>query len=529
MAGLRRAHMRRISSCLRFARRAVAGLTCEVSSVCARHPGVDCGAGGAGARDGRAAANGAFPESDAVLLPVDHPQQIVLVDELRSHHLGRRRHNAGSGRASAPRRRWRRPTRCGAPPGDRLYSLSLDVGLAVSDDVSCSWHRAGGALATAIATDYFPDPTDAAHVLAIAGRGGRGHRRGRRPRIDRRRRQLRRHAALRRARRATELLGVEIARADPRIIYLAIAAPGPHPVLARSADAGATLGDVRPPAVDRRAHRPHHRRGSGRRERHLPARHRRGRRAAGGQPRRRHELHDADHVDGRRAERVRAAGERHGAGRRPVPGDGGDDRGRGVALRRRRRDLRRLDADADAAPARARRARRHAVPRRQQLHATAGRWRCPATRAGRSSRSRATTRSARSRRASRPSARTCATSRPGADSGRPRSATHRPTAAARRGRGAAMPGSPTETSSGCGCSAPRHRARSRARHRAGRPRYGAAKCGETATPRNAVFVGAVTDRVPVGVPTLVVDEHDQAVGRVVLDVLAISVTVPPTA
>jgi hypothetical protein len=36
-----------------------------------------------------------------------------------------------------------------------------------------------------------------------------------------------------------QLLGVEIARADPRVIYVALAAPGSHPVIARSDDAGA--------------------------------------------------------------------------------------------------------------------------------------------------------------------------------------------------------------------------------------------------------------------------------------------------
>ena len=52
-----------------------------------------------------------------------------------------------------------------------------------------------------------------------------------------------------------EPLGVEIARADPRVIYLAIAAPGPHPMLARSADAGATwtMLDIEPSLGARRA------------------------------------------------------------------------------------------------------------------------------------------------------------------------------------------------------------------------------------------------------------------------------------
>jgi hypothetical protein len=163
---------------------------------------------------GRAAANGAFPDSDAVLLPADRAQQIVLgtnfglifsEDGGTTWQWSCERAETSMASAYA----------LGAPPGDRLYSRSLDVGLGVSDDDSCSWHRAGGALASAIATDYFPDPTDAAHVLAIAA------------------------TPLYVAPAGAELLGVENARGDPRIIYLTMATPGPHPVLARSDDAGA--------------------------------------------------------------------------------------------------------------------------------------------------------------------------------------------------------------------------------------------------------------------------------------------------
>ena len=121
---------------------------------------------------------------------------------------------------AAPRRTARFPsrTRCCCPPtGPQQIVLSTNFGLIISDDggatwqwtcerpetsmastyamgappagiavqpvarrsawpsrmtMSCSWHRAGGALASAIATDDFPDPTDAAHVLAIVGGAG---------------------------------------------------------------------------------------------------------------------------------------------------------------------------------------------------------------------------------------------------------------------------------------------------------------------------------------------------------------------
>jgi hypothetical protein len=200
-----------------------------------------------------ALANGAFPDSDAILLPADRPQQVGL-----STNFGLILSDDGGKTwqwtCERPETSMASGYARGAPPGDRLYSLSLDVGLAFSDDDSCSWRRAGGALATASATDYFPDPTDAAHVLAIVG-----------PQADGGLGAATVHestdggnsfaaAPLFVADAGAELLGVEIARADPRVIYLAIAAPGPHPMLARSADAGATwtMLDIEPSLGARR-------------------------------------------------------------------------------------------------------------------------------------------------------------------------------------------------------------------------------------------------------------------------------------
>jgi hypothetical protein len=199
---------------------------------------------------GRAAANGAFPDSDAVLLPADRPQQILLATNfglIISDDGGTTWQwtceRAETSMASL--------YALGAPPADRLYSRSLDVGLAVSDDDSCSWHRAGGALAAAIATDYFPDPTAAAHVLAIAGAGAAadGAAAGAAAVYESNDGGDTFAATpLHVAAAGAELLGVEIARSDPRIIYLSMATPGPHPMVARSDDGGArwTTFDVEP-------------------------------------------------------------------------------------------------------------------------------------------------------------------------------------------------------------------------------------------------------------------------------------------
>jgi hypothetical protein len=190
----------------------------------------------AGARAARA--DGAFPESDAVMLPASRPQQIIL-----STNFGLITSDDGGTTWQWTCERAETSMAAsyaiGAPPAELLYARSPDVGLAVSDDASCSWRRAGGALADAIATDVFPDPTDAAHVLAIVGAAADagvttnavyastdgGETFGATPVYV--------------AAAGEQLTGVEIARADPRIIYVAIAAPGPHPLLARSDDAGA--------------------------------------------------------------------------------------------------------------------------------------------------------------------------------------------------------------------------------------------------------------------------------------------------
>jgi hypothetical protein len=128
----------------------------------------------------------------------------------------------------------------GPAPRSRLYGLSPVEGLSFSDDGTCTWQRAGGALTTAIASDYFVDRTNADRVLAIAATqdsggsigpqavyasGDGGGTFGATP--------------LYTAPASTNVVGIEIARTDPQVVYLAMYGyPGRHPSLVRSTDGG---------------------------------------------------------------------------------------------------------------------------------------------------------------------------------------------------------------------------------------------------------------------------------------------------
>ena len=196
-----------------------------------------CGSGG------QVWANGAFPDSDAVLLPADRPQQIILATNfglIISDDGG----TTWQWTCERPETAMGALYTLGAPPHDRLYSLSPDVGLAMSSDGSCSWTRSGGVLADDIASDYFPDPVDPARVLAIAtppGDGGLpaaavfvsddgGASFGATP--------------IYAAPTGASLLGVEIARADTRVIYLSLSTAGSQPRLVRSRDGGASWTEL---------------------------------------------------------------------------------------------------------------------------------------------------------------------------------------------------------------------------------------------------------------------------------------------
>ncbi|HVY39775.1 MAG TPA: hypothetical protein VHM31_17680 [Polyangia bacterium] len=195
-----------------------------------------------------ARADGGIPGSLAILLPADQPRKVglattfglILSEDAGATWLWTCEQAATTSMANVyavgP------SAIASAGVGDRFYALSPLEGLAWSDDESCTWQTAAGLPAGAAVSDFFVDPSDPAHVLAVvvapsdggvAGAGevlassDGGRTFGAAP--------------LYRAAAGATIVGVEIARSNPRVVYVATyttTATGPAPVLSRSADAG---------------------------------------------------------------------------------------------------------------------------------------------------------------------------------------------------------------------------------------------------------------------------------------------------
>jgi hypothetical protein len=197
---------------------------------------------------GAARGNGAFPESDAVLLAADRPREILLATNF-GIILTEDDGATWQWTCEQPETSMGALYGIGAAPANRLYSVSPDVGLAVSSDGSCTWRQAGGALADLLASDYFADPTDPSRVLAIAttapADGGAG---GASVFVSNDGGESFDPSPMFRAPAGAALLAVEIARADPHIVVLAMLLAGSHPALVRTTDGGGqwTTIDVEP-------------------------------------------------------------------------------------------------------------------------------------------------------------------------------------------------------------------------------------------------------------------------------------------
>ncbi len=179
-----------------------------------------------------ARADGAFPDSQTVLVPGDRPQEIMLVTNfgvVLSHDGG------GSWQWSCERdvNAFGILYQRGPAPRRRLFAVANQA-LVYSDDDTCWWSVAGGSLTGRIVTDYFADPGDGNRVLAIAFADAR----------------YAVHAsldgaaafgdAIYRAPGGDGIGGVEIARSDPATVYVSMTgAVDTHPRLARSDDRGA--------------------------------------------------------------------------------------------------------------------------------------------------------------------------------------------------------------------------------------------------------------------------------------------------
>ena len=175
-------------------------------------------------------ADGAFPAGEAVLVPADRPNEITLVTNfgvVRSEDGGQ----SWTWSCERDENAFAIFYQLGPPPRRRLFAIANDH-VIYSDDATCGWQVAGGLLASQVATDVFADPTNADRVVAIAVAGGAhgvfesadgGATFG---------------STLYQASGGDVVNGVEIARADPRILYLALMGTDRSPKLARSDDGG---------------------------------------------------------------------------------------------------------------------------------------------------------------------------------------------------------------------------------------------------------------------------------------------------
>jgi hypothetical protein len=189
-----------------------------------------------------ARADGAFPDSLSLLVPVDRPHRIALATNfglISSNDDG----TTWTWVCEGPLTNCSTLYSAGAAPADRLFALSADS-LVFSDDDACEWTVAGGDVAMGGVVDAFPYAQDAARVLAVVSPNGVGsattytvvesHDGG--STFD---------SVLYTAMSGDLVSGVEASRTDPDTIYVTLAAGEAFaPALALTTDGGATWSSV---------------------------------------------------------------------------------------------------------------------------------------------------------------------------------------------------------------------------------------------------------------------------------------------
>ena len=185
-----------------------------------------------------ARANGAFPDSESILTPADRPQDIILVT------------NFGLITSTDGGKTWlwsceQDGNVLGAfyqltpAPRNRLLTVT-NQNLGYSDDRSCGWQIAGGAVAGQSITDAYLDPVTGTRVMAI---GVASQIYSLFPSTDT---GTTFGPALYQTTAGTTMNGVEIAPSDGNVVYIAMRAPAGAPLLGRSDDGGAhfTIHDL---------------------------------------------------------------------------------------------------------------------------------------------------------------------------------------------------------------------------------------------------------------------------------------------
>ena len=182
-----------------------------------------------------ARANGAFPDSQSILTPAARPNEISLVTNfglVASRDGGHTWLWSCEQDANTLGYLYQ----YNAAPQNRLLAVANEK-LVFTDDATCGWTAAQGLVTGLGVTDFFPDPSDPNRVLALAFDYSSST-----------------YAVLQSTdagntftsrlytsdAKAT-MSGIEIARTDPKTIYVTLTAPTTNaPTLGHSNDAGAT-------------------------------------------------------------------------------------------------------------------------------------------------------------------------------------------------------------------------------------------------------------------------------------------------
>jgi MYXO-CTERM domain-containing protein len=184
---------------------------------------------------GAARANGAFPDSQSIMTPDSKPHSIRLATNFGVISTD---DDGGTWLWSCEQPETNNGSlyQMGPAPKSRLYVISSE-GLAFSDNDSCGWSIAKGSATGMTVSDAFPDPTNPNRVLAVAASvvdGGASYEILESSDAGSTFGPVRYTAAA-----GDNVTGVEIARAAPQTIYVAMTS-GPTflPKLAHSTNGG---------------------------------------------------------------------------------------------------------------------------------------------------------------------------------------------------------------------------------------------------------------------------------------------------
>ncbi len=190
-------------------------------------------AGVLASRDARA--NGAFPDSQSVLTPSSRPNEISLVTNfgvVASRDGG----HTWLWSCEQDANTFGYLYQYNAGPQNRLFALA-NQNLIFSDDATCGWSTAQGLITGLGVTDFFPDPSDANRVLALA----HDYTSSTDAVLQSTDAGTTFTSKLYTSDAKATMTGIEIARSDPKTIYVTLTAPTTNaPMLGHSNDGGAT-------------------------------------------------------------------------------------------------------------------------------------------------------------------------------------------------------------------------------------------------------------------------------------------------